>query len=206
MFLQNVMDALASPDDLFAERADEVPLWQPALVVVAVVALNVAVAYYQAQHIAYPPEVPETARSFGTIFAVAQAVLVPFIGWVVIAAVLHGLSALAGADRGGFAGTFRDVGWGYAPGVIDAGIRLVASWFALQQLATPIPIQSFVARLQSTTIMQGAVAIGILVALWQGVIWTFAVHHGRGLSKRRAAAVVAVPVALPLALAAWQLF
>lgn len=204
MFLQNVMDALADPDELFAERVDEVPTWQPVLVVVAVAALSAAAAFIQTQHFAYPPEASEVARSFGTLFAIANALLGPFIGWVIIAAVLHGLSALAGADRGDFAGTFRGVGWGFVPGMIDAAIRLVASWFALQQLATPIPVQSFVTRFQSTTIMQATVAVSILVTLWQGVIWTFAIQHSRGLSKARAAAVVALPVLVPLALVAWR--
>lgn len=202
MFLQNVMDVLANPNDLFEQRADQVPIWQPLLLVVAVATLGAVVGFIQSQHIAYPPEVPQLASQFGTLFTVIIALVAPFISWLLVAAVLHGLSALFGADRGDFLGTVRDVGWGYAPGVIFSVLQVVATWFALQQLATPLPAGSFQAQLQSVTIMQVTMGIGILVTIWQGAIWTFAIRHGRGLSLKRAAIVVGIPVVALVGLSA----
>ncbi len=204
MFGQNVMDALASPDTFFAERADEVPFWQPAVVVLIVALLSVVPSMLVLERVAGSAGgFGETALGVVQLVSAVVSVVVVFVVWLVVAGLIHGLSALAGAEQGSFTATARDVGWGYLPSIVGTAVGAYATWAGLQQLPSSVSAQALSGQLQSLTVVQISTGVSVLVILWQGVIWTYATRDGRGLDLRRAAAVVAVPVALNLALTLW---
>jgi hypothetical protein len=204
--LDDAKAALLDPDAFFASRIDDPNLRGPAAVVLTlgVLGLLSSIPIMLAMLNAMPGE----TQSFflvGAAFGLGGALVGPFVIWLVYAGVFYAISMLFDAS-GDFRTTFTLVGWGFLPSILRAVLG-AAAMFVLVQGATvpgdPQAMASFSAELQSRPLYQVVSLLGVLLTLWSGYVWTYAVKHARGLSVRNAAITVGVPVAVSVG---WTLF
>lgn len=202
MILANVMDALASPQDFFEDGVEPLPFWQPALIVTLGGVLGVIQGVLVTRFALSAVEgAGETAAGIVIVISVITGLLVVFVMWLLFAGFIHGMSALLGADRGSFMETLNVTGWGFLPTLISSTLSVYATWSVLQELPPSAATnQNLQAQLQGTTLFQVAAVVGIVMAIWQGIIWAYGAHEVRGLDFRRAAIVAFVPAAVSIGL------
>ena len=195
-------DLLTNPDGFFRRRAEAGGLRGPALVVTLLALVNAVAAYPGIR--ASVQVLPEQAAAMGGLIYVlglAFAFVVTFVVWALYAGVFHGLSAFAFDGEGSFGRTLSVTGWGFLPGIVGGAINAVVSFSVYASVSLPADPQAaarVAARLQSDPLVMLAGALGIAFLLWQAFLWTFAIHHVRGLSMRDAAITVGIPVAIAL--------
>lgn len=147
------------------------------------------------------PDVPETTQ-----VNLGQQVWEEFTGylplvfvlgvlaWPVVAAVLHGLSALAGGE-GSLAGTLTVAAWASVPELVRVvGASAYVVW-RIQRITLPREPEAAVERLRTLTefgTQAPVLVLGILVTAWQAYIWTHGLRHARSLSLGAAARVAGV--------------
>lgn len=202
MIVENVLDALASPNDFFDDGVESLPFWQPALVVSLAGVLS-AVQAVLVTRFAFSgvQGVGETAMGIAMIVTVVVGFLTVFVMWLLYAGFIHGVSSVLGADRGSFIETFQVTGWGFLPTLISSGISVYATWDLLQRLPPSAATnQTFQTQFQTSTMFQVVAVIGIVTALWQGAIWAYGTHDVRGVDLRRAVLTAFIPVAVSVGL------
>lgn len=186
---------LTDPDEFFAQRADDPDWVVPLLLVVSAGVLPAIGTWYSARQLS-----PPGSGAFATITGVvggASALVGLVVVWVLGAAVFHGVSALFDGE-GSFWRTLWLSGWGYVPALLSGGVTMVAFVLAADTVPAAETAQEFVQinrQLQQHQYLQWATYFGTVMSLWQGVVWTFAVRHARGVEVTQAAVAVA-PVVL----------
>ncbi|MEZ3142393.1 Yip1 family protein [Halobaculum sp. MBLA0143] len=183
------MSYLTDPDEFFAQRADDPDWLLPVLLVFSAGFLPAIGSWYAIQQIFSGGGVGIIVAVFGS----AGALVGVFLLWIVGAAVFHGVSAVFDGE-GSFWRTLWLSGWGYVPSVIAGGATMVALLLAASTLPPATTGQEFVQvnmQLQTHQYVQWASYFGLVMSVWQGVIWAFAVRHARGLELREGAIAVA---------------
>lgn len=189
------MSYLTDPDEFFAQRADDPDWLVPTLLVVSAGILPAVGSWYSVQQLT-PSDAGAFASATAAIGAAGALVGVTLV-WVVGAAVFHGVSAVFDGE-GSFWRTLWLTGWGYVPAVLSGGATMMAFVLAADAVPAAETAQQFVEvnqQLQQHQYVQWATYFGIVMSLWQGVIWTFGVRHARGLELTQAAIAVS-PVVL----------
>lgn len=211
-----VVAVLTRPGEYFAAR--EEPSLRPAALAVAASALPKAavgmLVLWQFRGV-----VPLPGLAVGAVVALAFVGVFAGLLWLVVAVLLYALSVPVAA-RDDRRRLFAFVGWGLAPQAVTGTILLLAAVAAVSQLPPPTDVPSAVefgrrfaegsllsvatsagtARATFTgSFSQVEAGLGLVGALWSGYVWTAAVEQARGVGRRRAVLVVAVPV-LALAL------
>lgn len=206
------MSLFTDPETFFQQRSENPGFFRPLGIVflAAIVSIGGGLLVYQV----LSTKVPLIFLIFqagGTIFGF----FITFIIWVVLAIVFYLISIAVGGE-GSLGDTLKLTGWGFVPQIIGGIINTVAYYIALQ--ATEVPsfpenlnpqnqaqIKEAVGKLMEFTLslaahpaIQIAGIIGILILIWQLVIWVFAVKSARDLTTRGAAISVGIPVGLYL--------
>jgi hypothetical protein len=128
----------------------------------------------------------------------------PFASWLLLSGVVHVLSWPL-ASEGTVRETVAAVAWGFLPVAAANALTFVGVLIAF--LGGPPTFEfAFVGLLgrafaQSTAVSPVLAAtnlLGVGCLLWSGYLWTHALATVRGLDRRHAALVVAVPVGLAL--------
>lgn len=100
-----------------------------------------------------------------------------FIGWLILAALIHGVSALLGG-KGDISKTFKFTAFGYIPSIVLFPITFSIVQMTRELTNVPLTI------------------VGMASTIWQFAILTFAIKHARNLDTTRAAISVAVPIVI----------
>ena len=136
----------------------------------------------------------------------ATALVSPFVGWLVYAAVFHAISVVFDGD-GPFPTTLALVGWGMVPSVIGSVAQLAINYYRFSvrgleapPLDDPEAVQEFVRSPSSGPLVALGAGLGVLVTLWSAVLWTHALRYAWALSLRDAALTVALPALVGVAL------
>lgn len=200
--LADALRAVTVPAAFFEGRDDDPDARGPALVVLGVglagllSAIPVFLFVYRS--------VPDAAQGFFLVGAGAGlvgALVGPFVVWLLYAVAFHAITALFDAE-GEFRDTFLLSGWGFLPRIfasLISGAAMLVAFGSASPAATPEATRTVAADLRGSPLVRAASAVGILATLWSGYVWTYAVAEARGVSVRRAAIAVAVPVALGIA-------
>lgn len=115
-------------------------------------------------------------------------------GWLVVAAGLHGLSALAGGE-GSFGETLAVTGWGMLPSVAGTLLGVVAFWLAVGRVefaSDPQLLADQVQRLAAGGLGPLHVVGTLLSVGWQAYIWPGGLEEARDLDRPAALFVVGV--------------
>jgi hypothetical protein len=188
------MDFLTDPDGFFAEQADDPDWVLPALIVLSGGIFGAAGSYFLFSFAAAGIE--GTAMTVSIAIGVGTALVIPFVLWLVYALVFYGISAVFDGE-GSFGETVILTGWGYAPAVIGSFASMLAFYYAAQSVPPATTFQEFAqiqGQIQSHQFLRWTNALGLVLTLWQGVLWAYAMKHARNLSLRDAALTVALPV------------
>jgi hypothetical protein len=194
------MQILTDPDSFFAERSNDPDWLLPTLVVLGDAAFGAVGAWYLLKF--STRGIDGGLTTIPLVFGVGAAVVTPLLLWVVYAVVFHGLSAVFDGD-GSFGRTLVLSGWGYLPTIIGSLAVTVAFYYAAQAVPPATSLQELgpvQRQIQTHRFVQWANWLGVVLTLWQGVLWTYAVRHARDLSVREAALVVFLPVLVSLGL------
>jgi len=117
-----------------------------------------------------------------------------FVAWVVVAGVLHALSALVGGE-GSFADTLAVAAWGGVPTLLQVIAGLAEISLRLQSVSfgsNPEQVASEIQRLAATGHSLPWYLVVAVVALWQGYLFAFGLVHARDLDLDAAALVAGV--------------
>ncbi|MHC1626121.1 MAG: YIP1 family protein [Methanoculleaceae archaeon] len=142
----------------------------------------------------------EAYAGIGVAMAALTAVIMAPLIWLLIAGIMHGLSALSGGS-GEFRQTLAAIGYGFVPmaaGTIISGVlmwRLVATAHVVR-VADPMQIQAAINNLMEGPLAWASTAVLILSLLWAANIWVFGLSEARNLSTRKALICVWVPVVI----------
>ena len=201
-----MLDILFSPNKFFRERATNPGLIGPLLVVSLVAALGAAAAYPAAQTIA--ESLPPEAQGFGTAtvaFSMIVALVGPFVVWALFAGVFHGLSGLLFDGEGSFRTTLTLTGWGFVPALVTAVVGVAVAFLIWPSVtldfSDPARAEQAAQRIRDRPEFLVASVVGLIVLVWRGLLWTFAMQYGRNLSFREALITVGIPV---VALLLWR--
>ena len=199
-----VLDLFTNPDRFFRQRADDVGLVRPALVVTALGLVGGlgAIPVLQATFGAMPEEASAFA-GLAYVLAPVGGIVGAYVRWLLYTVAFHAISAYVYDGEGTFQQTLGVTGWGFLPGIVGAVVTAVLTFYALQSMTLPTSpeqAQAFGQQLTRQPLVVLSTVIGILFLLWQAFLWTFAVEHARGITLREAAITVAVPVAVAVLL------
>src|SRR5699024_4570396 len=144
------------------------------------------------------------AGAFGAVFS-AILVVLAFVGiiipWVLYAAVFYLIARLAFGGDGSFVGTLALTGWGFVPTVLAQLVMIAANYSVFGGETLPSgteAAENALTALQADPVLSIASIVGIVLLIWSGVLWTYAMDHHHDLSRRNAAITVGVPVVIAL--------
>lgn len=146
------MQLITNPDEFFGElKKKDVRIRKP-LVIVLVLAIILSLYQYLLMSKlsqAFPAEI---ARFFaiGAYIGIAGSFIGMFAIWLILAAIMHILSALFGGN-GSFRRTFKFTGYGFLPSLISSLVTVPLSAYYVLQAKIP---QVDVSQLQNPEIMK----------------------------------------------------
>jgi hypothetical protein len=203
---------LTDPETFFQQRSENPGLLRPLVVVflAAIASIGASVVLIQT----LSTELPALFVVFqagGVIFGFFGQ----FIAWVIFTILFYLISIAVGGE-GSLGDTFKLTGWGFAPAIIGGIINTITYYIALQ--ATEVPsfpedlnlqnqqqvieaseeMTEFIVAVTTHPAVRVATAIGILLLIWQIVIWVFGVKEARDLTTRGAVISVGFPAGLYL--------
>lgn len=204
-----MLDLLVDPDAFFEHRASDGggSLQVPALVVgaaaLAGIGSPVVVLHLLVESL------PAESGYFlvGYAIGLVGALFGPFVEWMLLAIGFDVIARRFGGD-GPLHEVVRLVGWGFLPHIVTGLIAMIVMLVVIGRIsppAAPDQVLTFIQSIQGDPAVRLAAGLGIVFTVWSGFLWIFAVKHARGLSFRRAALVVALPVALSIAWRVHQL-
>lgn len=203
--LQNIRHVVFDPDRFFSERAGEPTLSTPIALVFGLIVVNTLNTALMLSYVEFDQQpMAESMAAIANVFGMIVGIIGVFVLWLVYTAVLYAGSAVFGGS-GSFRRLFMLVGWGYVPQLVGGVISLALSWYALQSVPTNLTAETFLQQYRSHAALQAATAVNLLMVIWQGFIWTFAVRYSRDIALKHAAVVAFVPVLGNLAWNVWNL-
>lgn len=196
-----------NPDGFFEGKSEGLSLWVPALAVFLIGVVSVARSLYINGYTASAMEAGGGASPAGggmrMLFVVPSAIT-PFIGWLVIGALLVAICTYLGGEGNG-SDTVAVAGWGFLPALVGTVVTFGVTFYLLSGtdpsgIQEAIDTQKAIFETLRSTQMR---AFGYLLVGWQAFIWTFGIKHIQKLEIKRAAVPATVAAAL---LVAWDLF
>lgn len=205
----NIRDLILDPDKFFRELSNREPsLLTPFLIALTLSVLNTIYAYYKFSVMAsfFPPDMQELLSIF-LVFALLTSFLGGFIGWVLVAGIMHLVSILF-KGKGPFKRTLEFIGYGFFPNIVGVLLTMLISYYflsglelptlATEQLKNPEVARRIITSLIPMTMKYTLALIEIGVLLWNLVLWTYGIKYARNLDLKRAFIVALVPIVLHL--------
>ncbi|MFA5613399.1 MAG: YIP1 family protein [Methanoculleus sp.] len=204
-----LLRVLIDPGRFFEDRMQDEPgLKMPALIVLIYAIISaVAAALMVNVIIDILPAEAQAFAVFGIAIAVVGALIMGFLTWIVVAAVLHIISMLFKGE-GAFTRTLEFTGYAFLPQAIGGIIGAAFSYRIISGLTIPVVTdpeqiimvtEALAEMIAADPLTQIASLVGILFVLWSANILIFGMKHARNLSTRDAVLTVGIPVALYIA-------
>lgn len=119
------------------------------------------------------------------------------------------IARLAFSGDGSFSSTLAFTGWWFVPAVLARLVSIAANYYVFGGRTPPSgeqAVQNLLSQLQSDPVIIVSGLIGIALLLWSGVLWTYAMEHLHGISRRKAVICVGIPLVIALLLRISGLF
>jgi len=193
MAIENLRLLVLNPSRFMQHRVCDSPVWQPSTIILVTGLVSAIPGYLVLQYTR-----PGGGLS-SSVFAIAQVVgiavgVVSIAGiWVVVSAIIHGLSAYAGASDGTFRDTFKFVGWGFLPLSIANAFGALATWMILRSVPVSVSSAEIQSLLASSTLSTASLAVNIALTIWMCFIWYFGLVHVRNVDAKYAFSIAALP-------------
>ncbi len=201
-----LLRVLLDPGRFFEERTQGEPgLKIPALIVLIYAIVSAAAAALAVNVIiGILPAEAQALALIGIAIAVVGALIMGFLMWIAVAAILHIVSMIFKGE-GTFTRTLEFTGYGFLPQVFGGIIGAIFSYRIISGLTIPvvtdpeqiiIVAEALTEMITADPLTQIAGLVGILFILWSANILIFGMKHARNLSTRDAALTVGIPTAL----------
>ena len=207
-----VTDLVTDPDSFFRRRTDN-PGLLPAFGIVLLAAILAAVVPYLQPNVIgqtfqgiaqqQGQQINQSAAQAVSTAIGTLAIIIPFIGafvsWLIYTVVFYLIARFAFSGDGTFGGTLAFTGWGFVPTVLGNIIGVIATYYVFAGVTLPENSEAALetyTQLQSDPALFIAGLIGLILLLWSGVIWMYAMRHLHDLSLRNAAITVWIPVVI----------
>ena len=189
-------------DKFFEEKKSrEVRLRKPFAIIFA---LAVTISLYQYYFIAristiFPEELQPFFKIGGVIGSIGSFLGI-FAVWLIVAALMHGLSFFFGG-KGSFRRTFEFVGYGFFPSLVGTLITaplsiLYLSTVELPQINFYENIDEALLNLFPPRLVYISLAVNLAVTAWSLAVWSYALKHARNLSLRKSFTCALIPTLL----------
>ena len=200
-------DLILNPDKFFRDLSNKEPsLIPPFLIILTLSVLNAIHAYYTTSVMMnlFPPEM-QSNMSIILIVSMLSAFLGGFIGWLLIAGIMH-LISIVFKGEGSFKRTLEFIGYGFFPNIVGVLITMLVSYYFLsniqiptltmEQLQNPEVAEKILSSIIPDTMTYTTTLIDIAVTLWNLGLWTYGIKYARNLDLKKAFIVALVPTAL----------
>ncbi len=189
-----IFDLLFDPDGFFREEVElKKPLWRGVIVVVITAVLSGIIASVTAPAISHAiyemmirkgasAEIAKAVASF-TKLSVVIAPVVVFVEWLIVSALLYGLSAIFGGS-GSFQDTAKVAAYSFVPSIIIFPFK-----YFLALIKIKIIEANGLLALQNSGVYKAEVILSLAVLAWQFMLWRYGIKHARKISDRSAIAV-----------------
>ena len=176
-----MLRVLYDPDGFFKDYRNG---WIPSIAIVVICAvINAVLGYLKVPAILeealsrYPltQDQAEMLRAFLGVQVIVSTIVGVFLGWIILAGVLHLLSAVFKGE-GEFSRTLKNTAFSLLPSIILSPIT-----FAYATSLKPTP---------------EALIIGLANYLWQSYILVFALKYARNIETKKAVVCVAIPIVI----------
>ena len=204
----DIMKLISNPDGFFAEmKNQDTKLSKPALIALllaTLIALNQYVLISQLSEVM--PEKLEVFFKIGGYIGVVSSFIGVFAVWVIIAVIMHGLSAFF-EEKGDFRRTFEFIGYGFFPSLVGSLITVPMSVYyitnakiseiSLVQLQqNPDIVGAIIASIIPKDLIYSNLIINFVITAWSLTIWTFAIKHAREIELKKAFVSALIPTVL----------
>jgi len=201
------MRLITDPNKFFWElKQGDVKIKKPLLAIVLPLAVVISTYQYLLMN-KLSQALPEELSPFFTVGA-SIGIIGSFIGifatWLIIAAIMHGLSAFF-EGKGSFRRTFEFVGYGFSSLIGSLiTVPISAHYIAnaeipeinLVQLQQNSLVKQLLTSIIPKDVIYSSLIINLAVTLWSLTIWTFALRHARELELRNAFVCSLIPTVL----------
>ena len=211
-----IRDLVTDPDSFFRRRAESPGLLVP-FGIVLIAALLAAVIPYLEPNVtgqifeqAAQQQGQQVNQSAARAFSSAIGTLTivfsfigAFLSWILYTIVFYLIARFAFGGDGSLSGTLGFTGWGFIPTVLGNAISVIATYHVFAGVTLPDGPEAAVetlSQLQSDPVLFVASLISLVLLVWSGVIWTYAMRHLHDISLRNAAITVGVPVVIDVLL------
>lgn len=177
------MDVLLNPDKFFMEKK-EIGFKIPIAIVLISAMTSAILAYFVTQSILESIQIEQGGLNLLPILSAlagVSAILVTFLTWIILTAILYFLSAIF-KGKGDFSTLMKFSAFGFIPPTVLSPVNL---YLSLEILKSPILENLYAALIFSA-----------VVAIWQYLYFVFAVKNARGLSVKNSAIVCAIPIVI----------
>lgn len=201
-FIERVTGLITSPDKTMGDIAKE-PRIEEAAVIVAIYAVFAAIsAYLTSSHIkyVYTDSTVPSMTGIITIITVVMGLIMPFILWVIITAVLYLFSMVFGGE-GKFMNVLSAIGYSTLPkifAIIVSILLLTQAPVITMEISSSNPMSSLSAATdfyKNTFVMLSSLIV-LVGLVWSSVLGIFGIKHTEKLSMKSAALVVGIPLVL----------
>lgn len=185
------MDVLFNPDKYFGEMKDKISYKTPLLIVTISGILGLINGYIISKPMAHAvarmlvekgmtKEQTQMIVTFTQASTIATPLITAFVGWFIIAIILHVVSSLFGG-KGNFSTTLKLSAFSYIPNIVLLPLNLYISFEMVKILNSYglVGLNSFEFKLTVTL-------LGIVVLIWQYIYWVFIVKNARELEMKKA--------------------
>ncbi|MDH7593696.1 MAG: YIP1 family protein [Methanomicrobiales archaeon] len=200
----SLVQLLLDPERFFQERAEESRgLLFPAAIVLAIAIIGSISAYFMlGLTLLLMPSSSQGMADLIVAIGMVSSIAGAFIGWVVVTAVIYGISALLGG-KGAFRGLLENIGWGYFPQLFGSLLSLIfmydfVSSTSVSPVEDPMLVAEAMTRFMSHPSMLSIQVISVVFMLWSANIWIFGTKSARGLKMKNAVISVLLPIGLYL--------
>lgn len=192
-------EVVLNPDGFFREESERPRLLIPALIVFGVGLVEAGRSMYVSSYTTSAIEAgPGAGGGSGMMYLLTiPSLLVPFVTWMLVTAVLLGVCMYLGGE-GEASETLKIAGWGYIPAIVG-GVITFAVTVQFLGGTEPSGMQEVIETQTTLTDMLRSTEMRALkysLVAWQGFIWTFGLKHAQNLELRKAAVPSGVVVSL----------
>jgi len=203
------MKLITNPNTFFEElKRKDTRIKIPLLTMV--IPLAVLISSYQYLLVTKISDVfPEDLAKFfvvGAYIGIAGSFAGIFAVWLILAAIMHGLSAFFDG-KGSFRRTFEFAGYGFLPSLIGSAITVPMSAYYIskaeipkisvsQLQQNPDVMKTVMLSLLPRDLIYSNLIINLAITAWSLTVWTFAVKNARNIELRKAFICALIPTVL----------
>ncbi len=196
-FTEKIIETIRSPKNAMKSISEQ-PMIEEAVTIVGISAvLGALAAYIQSYKVTYViegfPEMPSSTMM--GIFGIMVALIGSFIGWFIIAGILHLVSMALGGEGKFHPQMITIVGYSFIP-MIFASLISIAMLLIIEPMTitiSPTDPTAMKGFYESSYFINSSI-VEIIIQIWASIILFFGIREAHRLSTAKSAIVAGIPL------------